>query len=184
MTAKRRSGEKTRAAILAATKRLFAEKGFDRTTIRNIAAEAGCDPALVMRYFGSKRKLFFEAVDSPLESFPDAQPGAPGQLPEIAASLLEHWHQDKTFFGLLRAAASDEEAAALMREFFELRVREHQPRVTGLPPDQAVCFGAMVLGIAFGREVTRIPPLADMTSEELGTMIGNVFCACNPPKET
>ncbi|ROT97020.1 TetR/AcrR family transcriptional regulator [Altererythrobacter sp. FM1] len=183
MTVKRRSGEETRAAILAATRRMFAEKGFDRATIRAIAAEAGCDPALVMRYFGSKRKLFFEAVDSPFESFPDAPTGSAGQLPEIAANLLEHWHRDKTFFGLLRAAASDEEAAALMREFFELRVRDHQPRVTGLPPDQAVCFGAMVVGVAFGREITRLPPLADMTSEDLGAMIGKVFCACNPPQE-
>ncbi|MFD9659211.1 helix-turn-helix domain-containing protein [Streptomyces mirabilis] len=33
---------------------LFAERGFDRTTIRDIGERAGVDPALIARYFGSK----------------------------------------------------------------------------------------------------------------------------------
>ncbi|HKQ01335.1 MAG TPA: helix-turn-helix domain-containing protein, partial [Actinomycetes bacterium] len=41
----------TRRAILAAARELFADKGFDHTSIRTIATAAGVDPALVHHYF-------------------------------------------------------------------------------------------------------------------------------------
>lgn len=52
----------TEARILDSARELFAEKGFDRTTIRAVAATASVDPALVIQYFGSKRELFSQAV--------------------------------------------------------------------------------------------------------------------------
>ncbi len=140
-----------------------------------IAADAGCDPALVMRYFGSKRDLFIQAVQLPLENFPDAPAGTAGDLVGIAENLLEHWHNDRTFIGCLRSAASDDEAAELMREFFERRVREHQARVFGLPPDQAVCFGAMLMGIVFAREIAQIPPIASKSSRQLAELVGSLL---------
>ncbi len=44
----------------------FAEHGYDRATIRGIAARAGVDPALVHHYFGSKEQLFEAAVELPV----------------------------------------------------------------------------------------------------------------------
>lgn len=90
-------------------------------------------------------------MQSPFENFPDAAPGERVDLASVAETMLETWHNDRTFFGLLRTAASDEDAANLMREFFEKRVRPHQSRVTGLPPDEAVLFGSMLAGIAFAK---------------------------------
>ena len=55
----------TPAAICAAARRQFAERGFDRTTVRSVAAEAGVDPALVIHHFGSKQRLFLEATELP-----------------------------------------------------------------------------------------------------------------------
>ena len=52
----------TELRILAAARRLFGEHGYDRTTIRAIAAAADSDAGLVMRYFGSKEQLFAEVV--------------------------------------------------------------------------------------------------------------------------
>ena len=46
----------TRDEILDAARDCFAERGFDRATIRDIAARAGVDPALVLHYFGSKEQ--------------------------------------------------------------------------------------------------------------------------------
>ena len=43
--------------ILLVAEKLFAEKGFDGTSIRNIAKEAGINIAMVSYYFGSKEKM-------------------------------------------------------------------------------------------------------------------------------
>ncbi len=60
---KMKKSDRSRAAIEAAARRLFAEQGYERTVIRDIAAAADIDPAMVMRYFGSKERLFAEVAD-------------------------------------------------------------------------------------------------------------------------
>jgi AcrR family transcriptional regulator len=59
---RRRDAAATRAAILEAAKRAFAVTGYDRTSLRDIAALAGSDVALIPRYFGGKEGLFTEAL--------------------------------------------------------------------------------------------------------------------------
>ncbi|HEY2707789.1 MAG TPA: TetR family transcriptional regulator [Caulobacteraceae bacterium] len=59
---RKRDAEATRAAILEAAKRQFAEFGYDRAALRDIAGEAGADVALIKRYFGGKEALFTEAL--------------------------------------------------------------------------------------------------------------------------
>ncbi|MGZ6014835.1 MAG: TetR family transcriptional regulator [Phenylobacterium sp.] len=59
---RRRDAEATRAAILEAAKGHFARSGYDRAALRDIAAEAGCDVALIKRYFGGKEGLFTQAL--------------------------------------------------------------------------------------------------------------------------
>ncbi|MFC7104357.1 TetR family transcriptional regulator [Nonomuraea rubra] len=53
---------RTEGKILDAARSLFAELGYERTTIRAVAKAAGVDPALVMQYFGNKQRLFQQAV--------------------------------------------------------------------------------------------------------------------------
>jgi AcrR family transcriptional regulator len=60
MTPSQRSREATRARLLDAARVRFQDQGFEATTVREIASDAGVDPALVMRYFGSKEGLFAE----------------------------------------------------------------------------------------------------------------------------
>lgn len=59
---RRRDAQATRAALLEAAKRAFAVTGYDRTSLRDIAAMAGSDVALIPRYFGGKAGLFTEAL--------------------------------------------------------------------------------------------------------------------------
>ena len=66
----RRTSEETKAAILAAARERFSVAGFQAATIRGIAADAGIDPSMVMRYFGNKDKLFAAAAEFDLR-FPD-----------------------------------------------------------------------------------------------------------------
>ena len=62
-TTRPRNATGTRADILAAARARFGTDGFDRTTLRAIAADVGVDAALVIRYFGSKQDLFAAAAD-------------------------------------------------------------------------------------------------------------------------
>src|SRR3954470_13687983 len=73
---------RTEERILAAAREAFAERGFERTTIRIVAAAAEVDPALVMQYFGSKRELFERAVQMP------SIPPLGGDLAESIEELL------------------------------------------------------------------------------------------------
>jgi AcrR family transcriptional regulator len=58
-----RSG--TREAVAAAAIEQFAELGYERTTIRSVARSAGVDPALVLRFHGSKDALFRDVMQIP-----------------------------------------------------------------------------------------------------------------------
>jgi len=57
-----RNAAATRAAMLDSARRHFARESYENVGLREIAGEAGVDPALVARYFGNKEKLFKEAV--------------------------------------------------------------------------------------------------------------------------
>ena len=46
--------------ILDAAEKLFCKKGFDRTSVRELTAEAGCNLAAINYYFGGKDKLYEE----------------------------------------------------------------------------------------------------------------------------
>ncbi|MEM9726841.1 MAG: TetR family transcriptional regulator [Pseudomonadota bacterium] len=83
---RKRDAGATREAILAAARRHFAAAGFDGVGVREIAAEAGVNAALVNRYFGSKEALF-EAVVSEISM--EAFMGAPrDRFGEEIATLM------------------------------------------------------------------------------------------------
>ncbi|NUR28403.1 MAG: TetR family transcriptional regulator, partial [Catenulispora sp.] len=114
----RTPGSVTKQAILVAARERFATDGYERATIRAIAADASIDPAMVIRYFGSKEKLFAAAADFELR-LPDVT-----QLPtaELGARLVGHfltrWQEDETLLALLRAGVTNEAAADRIREIF------------------------------------------------------------------
>jgi len=58
--------EDTRERILIAARKLFADKGFDATSVRDITAEAGCNVASVNYHFGGKDNLYLETFRSML----------------------------------------------------------------------------------------------------------------------
>ena len=57
-----RKGQRTRRRILEAAREVFAKVGYERATIRGIAAAAGVDKSSIIKYFGTKQGLFREAV--------------------------------------------------------------------------------------------------------------------------
>src|SRR5262245_24636296 len=84
-TGRRPGPSTTRADILAAARASFAELGYDRTSVRGIAARARVDPALVHRFFGSKDEVLVAALTvdmQPAERIPELMAGDPDALGE------------------------------------------------------------------------------------------------------
>src|SRR5256885_7073914 len=82
-----RRSDRTKAAILAAAREHFAASGYERATIRAIARKARIDPALVIRYFGTKEKLFAAAAEFDLR-LPDLAIVPRGTLGSVLAGLF------------------------------------------------------------------------------------------------
>lgn len=174
--ARPRSAEQSRAAILAAARARFGADGFERTTIRSIATEAGVDPALVMRYFTNKDRLFAAAAEFELH-LPDLTGVAPA---EIAAKLMPRffavWEDEATFLPLLRAAATSEAARAAMLTVF---TRQVTPALAAVAVDQparrAAWVGSQILGLAFVRYLLQAGPLTELSHDELQDWLAPVF---------
>lgn len=60
--------DQTKAAILDAAQHLFAAKGYTEAGVRDIAAVANVNPALIARYYGSKIALFEAALEASLQA--------------------------------------------------------------------------------------------------------------------
>jgi AcrR family transcriptional regulator len=155
-----RRGDATRAAIVAAARERFAADGYERATIRAIAADAGVDPALVMRYHGNKEALFAAAAEFDLR-LPDL-----AALPrtKLGAALVEHflarWDGDGTLKALLRAAATNATAAERMRRIFAAQVGPALARVCAdSAPLRAGLVSSQILGFALCRYVLELPPV-------------------------
>lgn len=172
--AQRRRSDATRAAILVAARERFAADGYERATIRAIAADADIDPSMVIRYYGSKEKLFaaaaaFDLRLPDLQALPGGQRGA-----ALVAHFLDRWESDDTLMALLRAAVTNEAAAARMRDIFATQVAPAVRTVAPDPAEAAVRSGlvaSQILGTALIRYVLRLPPVATMDRGELITWL-------------
>ena len=60
--------DKTKEAILKAARRVFVAQGYAQAGVRDIAADADANPALIARYFGSKLELFEAALAASLDA--------------------------------------------------------------------------------------------------------------------
>ncbi|GLW34390.1 TetR family transcriptional regulator [Actinoplanes regularis] len=174
MTAPRRS-DSTRAAILTAARERFAADGFERATIRAIAADANIDPSLVMRYFGNKEKLFAAAAEFDLR-LPDLDGVPPDRH---GAALVEHfldrWAGDDKLLALLRAGVTYEAAAERMREIFAAQLGPIAARVAPDPATAATRAGLVatqILGFALCRFVLKLPPVADLDRDAAVAWLG------------
>jgi len=170
----RRSSDETKAAILVAARERFGSAGFQAATIRAIAADAGVDPAMVMRYFGSKDKLFAAAVEFDLR-FPDYARADPKQIGRsLVRHFLERWESDEALVILLRSSATNGEAAQRMQKIFGTQLR---PLVAALlPPEEAPVraglIASQILGMALCRFVLRLPPVVAMSRDEIVEWLG------------
>ncbi|WP_433755859.1 TetR family transcriptional regulator [Nocardia sp. CA-135398] len=169
-----RSG--AREDILAAARARFAEIGFDKTSIRAVAADAGVDPALVHHYFGTKQQLFAAVVELPID--PEATlrliEAAPlDRLGEtILGSVVAVW-DSPAGPGIVAAVRSILAGGdtALARTFVldvvleRVRMRIAKPEDDGRA--RVALVGTQMIGVLVARKILEIEPLASMPSPEL-----------------
>ena len=168
-------GRRSREGILRAAAARFESDGFERTTVRTIAKDAGIDPAMIIRYFGSKEGLFLAAtsieLDLPkLDATPRSRLGH--TLARHAVSVWGGEAPGRALRILLRACAQDERAAERVREVFAAQTL---PFLSPEFPDAALrasLITSQILGYAFARYVIGIAPLTAVDEDEAASLLG------------
>jgi AcrR family transcriptional regulator len=164
--------DRTKATILRAARERFAAHGYERTTIRAVASDAGIDPSMVMRYFGNKAQLFDATLAIDLR-LPDLT-GIPAD--ELAQALVRHFLErwegdpaDDALLVLMRSAVTNEQAAARMHEIFAAQVAPALAAALGpeLAARRAGLVSAQLLGLGLTRYLLRLPAVTTLTPDEI-----------------
>ncbi|MDF7777809.1 TetR family transcriptional regulator [Sphingomonas sp. AOB5] len=154
-----RNAAATREAILASACRHFARESYENVGVRDIARDAGVDPALVSRYFGSKEQLFKQALGCGEEGgFEDiAREDLPAQL---ASWMLDEDDECGTLetrvdwmMIMLRSAGSPA-TAELVRESLQENLLEPLGKaIGGTDEDDCRIRASMAFAIMMGGDV-------------------------------
>jgi AcrR family transcriptional regulator len=163
----------TRAAVLAAARASFAERGFRGTTIRAVASTAGVDPALVHHYFGTKDDLFLAAMELPVDPREVIAHVASGPVEEVAerflTAFLGVWDDPAIQPALLTVARRVLEPGGdrLLSEGFLPVVVQPVGALLGLdrPEHRMTLVASQVIGLILMRYVLRVEPLASLPKE-------------------
>lgn len=175
------TGPDARTRILEAARTEFAERGYDRTSIRCIAGAAGVDAALVHHYFGTKDEVFAAAIEVSFEPalvIPGLIGGSTDGLGErLIRYFLSVWENPATrapLLAILRSALTHEAAASVLRGFVLRRLLERIAAELDVPDPtfRAELAASHMVGIAILRYVIKAEPLASADPEEIIAMVG------------
>jgi len=174
----------TRGEILTAARAEFSRLAYDGASVRGIAARAGVDPALVHHYFGTKERLFLEAMDIPFAPGGVAAQIVTGPRDGIGEravrTFLAVWGDPvrrTPILALLRSAMSNEMAATLLRQFARRTILSRVVSNLDVPDRELRAEVAVshLIGIALMRYVVKIEPLASLPDEEVVALVGPVI---------
>ena len=169
------SSAATRKRIAEAAARLFSEQGFENTSVRSIAAAAGADAALVIRYFGSKEDLFLATIQMH-RAFEDAMQ-AP--LPELAARLVRAAAQMRGTRGLrvygvlMRASGNTKVGQSLAQAIEDGLVQPLMQRLDGADVRvRSILITTQLLGLLDAFALRRDEALLQAGEQSLAALYG------------
>ncbi|MEU5208520.1 TetR family transcriptional regulator [Streptomyces sp. NPDC020742] len=167
----------TRLRLLDAASELFAERGYERTTVRDIAARAGANQALLFRYFGSKKALFGEVMARGGQEQLRTTPAE--QLFEVALrGMLAEGRSggDRSLEVCLRSIGGSDEIAEALRglgeEYAEVLATLSPSENGGLRADLALSW---LLGIGLMRVVVGKEPLASADPDAVCGLVADAL---------
>jgi AcrR family transcriptional regulator len=181
---RRRDAAATRSAIFEAATRRFASQGYQCAGVREIAADAGVDAAMVNRYFGSKEGLFTEVVERALD-IRYLVGGDRATLAERLARTVVYGREDiagdqRIPLLLMLRSATEPRAAELIRPSLDRNVL--RPLAECLDGPDAEVRAAMVIaqctGFAILNQMLRPRALAEAQQEELVVLLKESLAAC------
>jgi AcrR family transcriptional regulator len=173
---RRAAGEDTRAALLAAARETFVEKGYDGATVRAIAARAGVDAAMVNHWFGGKEGLFAQSVlqlpFDPAEILKRLVDGPVDEAGErIVRTFVTVWDATGggTFSALIRSVTSHQEVANALKSFFVNAIFKNLLTEIGAEQRElrATLCATQMVGLGIVRYVVHFEPLASVDIDTL-----------------
>ncbi|MFE6713687.1 TetR family transcriptional regulator [Streptomyces sp. NPDC057695] len=174
------SGPGARERILEAARAQFAERGYDKTSVRGIAKAAGVDAALVHHYFGTKDEVFAAAIEvsfEPATVVPAIVNGPRETIGErLARFFIGVWENPVSrapLLAIVRSALTHEAAAKVLRTFVLRRLLERIADELDVPDPRfrAELAASHMIGIAILRYVIQVEPLASVDPEEIVAMV-------------
>ncbi|TLQ44450.1 TetR/AcrR family transcriptional regulator [Streptomyces marianii] len=174
------TGPGARERILEAAREEFAERGYDKTSVRGIAKAAGVDPALVHHYFGTKDEVFAAAIEVSFEPalvvpaiLGEGKDGVGERLARYFVGVWENPVSRAPLLAILRSALTHEAAAKVLRGFVLRRMLERIAADLDVPDPKfrAELAASHMIGIAILRYVVQVEPLATVDPEEIIEMV-------------
>lgn len=167
----------TRDRILVAAREEFAERGYEKTSVRAIAKAAGVDSALVHHYFGTKDQIFEAAISvafAPALNAPAAIADGPldgvgERLTRFIFGVWENPATRKPLLAIVRSAVNNEAAATVFRRLIAAQLLRRIAGQLDLPDAElrAELAAAQLIGCAMLRYVIRVEPLASADLEQI-----------------
>lgn len=174
------TGPDARTRILESARTEFAERGYDKTSIRGIAKAADVDAALVHHYFGTKDEVFAAAIEvffEPALVIPDILGSSTEGLGErLAGYFIGVWENPVSrapLLAVMRSAMTHEAAAKVLRVFVLRRLLGRIADRLDVPDAtfRAELAASHMVGIAVLRYVIRAEPLASADPEKIIAMV-------------
>jgi AcrR family transcriptional regulator len=170
----------TRERILDSARELFARNGFDKTSIRAVAAGAGVDGALVHHYYGTKQQLFAAAIAIPIDPMQVIGPLRQTPVDQIGSVLpsilLPLWDSElgKGFIATLRSLLAGADVG-LVRSFLqEVITVEVGSRVDNPPGSGAIrvqFVASQLVGVVMVRYILELQPFAGLAPQIIAETI-------------
>ncbi|GAA1375117.1 TetR/AcrR family transcriptional regulator [Streptomyces beijiangensis] len=169
-----------RERILAAARTEFSERGYDKTSMRSIAKQAGVDASLVHHYFGTKDEVFAAAIEmtmEPVQLVPAILGTSTDGIGErLARYFIGVWENPATrtpLLAVIRSALTNETAATVLRTVVLRMVLERVAADLDVPNPKfrAELAASHMIGIAILRYVIKVEPLASTDPEEIITTV-------------
>jgi AcrR family transcriptional regulator len=177
-----RTGQQNRQRIIDAARERFMRDGYERATVRAIAAAAGVDVAMVYYFFGSKEGLFAASAltgpEHPLHQLATLLDEGHHHIgPRLVRRFLEHWDEGggfEPFLAVWRSAAIQQQARKVLHDTLAGPVAKRVAAEFGVADAElrVELVASHLAGLAFARYELKLEPIASTAIEDVVAWIG------------